>query len=104
MDDTIEATSYEEMFQKMEDSFGEACGVTAVESFDIYAEHYVEDGDNVFPPGVYRWDNENLRRSQDLSDVWNKVEKDIKKEWGEGYFDETQSKDIYVKRVDGSDD
>ena len=90
VDDTIEATSYDELFQKMEDFFGEACGMTAVGSFDIYAEHRVEDGDDVLSPGTYCWDNENLKRSQDLSDVWNKVKKDIKEKWGEEYFDENQ--------------
>ena len=35
---------------------------------------------------MYEWDWGNLRRNQNLADVWNKVKREIKEEWGTDYF------------------
>ena len=87
MDDIIEVGSYNELFEKMEEFFSDACGITAVESFAI-ALPYVEGSVIDTGSDLYWWDNKNLKRSKDLSDVWNKVKKEIKEEFGEEYFNE----------------
>lgn len=88
---TIEANSYNELFEEMEKFFGEACGFTGVEAFNL-SRPYLEDleEDDGEESDMYEWDWENLRRNQNLADVWNKVKKEIKEEFGKDYFNENQ--------------
>ena len=74
-DISIDVSSVDELLEQMEGIFEEACGITAVEGF------YIECGDreDMYP---YEWDNEDLRRNRDLSDVWNKERKNIKEYFG----------------------
>lgn len=91
---TIEANSFEEMFEEMQKFFGQACGFTGVESFELSCP-YIEDGedekeDEEWDDMLYEWDWGNLRRNQNLADVWDKVKREIKEEWGKDYFNENQ--------------
>ena len=82
---TIEANSYDELFEEMRKFFGKACGFTGVERFELsnpYLEEGKEDEDEI----IYEWDWENLRRNQNLADVWNDVKWEIKNEFGSGSF------------------
>lgn len=93
-DGTIEANSYDELFDEMQKFFGQACGFTGVESFEL-SRPYLEDGedekdDEDWDDMLYEWDCENLRRNQNLSDVWGRVKREIKNEWGKDYFNENQ--------------
>lgn len=89
-DGTIEANSYDELFDEMQKFFGQACGFTGVEAFEIsnpYLEENEEDDEEEEEENeLYKWDWENLRRNQNLSDVWNKVKKEIKETFGKDYF------------------
>ena len=86
-DGTLEANSYDELFEKMKKFFEEACGFTSVEAFEISNPDVDEDDEDYV---LYDWDWDNLRRNQDLADVWNKVKKEIKKTLGKDYFNENQ--------------
>jgi bisphosphoglycerate-dependent phosphoglycerate mutase len=88
---TIEANSYNELFEEMQKFFEEACGFTGVESFEI-SSPYLEKGeeDNEEGDELYEWDCDNLKRNQNLADVWNKVKREIKEEFGKDYFSENQ--------------
>ena len=91
MDGTLEANSYDELFEEMQKFFEEACGFTGVESFELsrpYLEDWEEDDGE--EPDMYECDWDNLRRNQNLADVWNKVKKEIKEEFGKDYFNENQ--------------
>jgi len=84
---TIEANSYDELFEEMKKFFDRACGFTGVEAFEIsrpYLEDWEEDDGE--EPDMYEWDWSNLKRYQNLSDVWNRVKREIKEEWGKDYF------------------
>lgn len=72
-DKDIDVNSLNDLYKELEDFFEDACGMTAVELFGIVLE---DDEDSL----EFQWDNYELSRSKDLSDVWNnKVKKDIKK-------------------------
>lgn len=89
---TIEANSYDELFEEMKKFFEHACGFTGVEAFEI-SNPYLEEGekdDEDWDDMLYEWDWKNLRRNQNLEDVWGKVKREIKKEWGKDYFNESQ--------------
>ena len=89
---TIEANSYDELFEEMKKFFEHACGFTGVEAFEI-SNPYLEEGeedDGEDEGELYEWDWNNLKRYQNLADVWNKVKKEIKEEWGKDYFNENQ--------------
>ena len=93
MSGTIEeANSYDELFEEMHKFFENACGFTGVEWFEI-SNPYLEEGeeDDGEEGELYEWDWENLKRNQTLADVWNKVKREIKEEWGKDYFNETQN-------------
>lgn len=85
---TIEANSYDELFEEMKKFFDNACGFTGVEAFEIsnpYLEEDEED-DGEDEGEFYEWDWNYLKRYQNLSDVWDKVKREIKNEWGKDYF------------------
>ena len=89
-----EANSYDELFEEMERFFERACGFYGVESFEIsrpYLEDW-EDEDSDDDPDSFEWDNSDLKRSQNLPDVWNRVKREIKEEWGKDYFDHEDQK------------
>lgn len=87
---TIEANSYDELFEEMKKFFEEACGFTGVEAFEI-SNPYLEEGEeDDGEDELYEWNWENLRRNQNFADVWNKVKKEIKEEFGKDYFNENQ--------------
>ena len=89
-DGTIEANSYDELFEEMEKFFEHACGFTGVEAFEIsnpYLEDWEDDDDDDGEePDMYEWDWDNLKRYQNLTDVWNRVKKEIKETFGKDYF------------------
>lgn len=90
----MEANSYDELFEEMRKFFEHACGFTGVEAFEISNPHLEEgekdDEDDEEEDELYEWDWGNLKRNQDLADVWNNVKKEIKKEFGKDYFNENQ--------------
>lgn len=91
---TIEANSYDELFEEMRKFFAGACGFTGVEAFEI-SNPYLEEGeedDGEDEGEFYEWDWNNLKRYQNLSDVWDKVKREIKKEWGKDYFNNENQK------------
>lgn len=88
-DGTVEADSYDELFEEMEEFFGEACGFTAVETFRISSPYAEEGGEGELRE--YEWDWDNLKRNKTLADVWDKVKREIKEEFGKEYFNEIQS-------------
>ena len=90
---TVEANSYDELFEEMRKFFGQACGFTGVEAFEI-SNPYLEEGeeDNGEEDELYEWDWDNLRRNQNLADVWNKVKKEIKETFGKEYFNNENQK------------
>jgi len=94
---TIEANSYDELFDEMRKFFVQACGFTGgVESFEL-SRPYPEDGkeekdDEDWDDMLYEWDWSDLRRNQNLADVWDKVKREIKKEWGKDYFNHENQK------------
>ena len=63
---TIEVDSFDDFVARLERFFDGMCGMTAVESFGVYC------GDK-----EYDWDNYDLPRNRDLSDVWSSVEKEL---------------------------
>ena len=63
----MEVDSFDDFVAKLEKFFEDMCGMTAVESFDVYC-----NGEE------YEWDNCDLPRNKDLSSVWKKVKKDLK--------------------------
>jgi hypothetical protein len=74
-EEVVVASSIEELLEAMEDFFEEACGITAVDGFSIECV----EREDLYP---YEWDNENLKRNRNLSDVWNKERKNIKEYFG----------------------
>lgn len=62
----MEVDSFDDFVAKLEKFFDGMCGMTAVESFDVYCDDE-----------EYEWDDYDLPRSKDLSSVWKKVKKDL---------------------------
>ena len=63
---TIEADSFDAFIAGLEKFFEDMCGMSGVDSF------YVLCGDEEFD-----WDNEDLSRNKDLSNVWKSVKKEL---------------------------
>ena len=82
-DDIVEVSSIDELLEKMEEMFEDACGATAVEGFNISCPDKPEID-------MYFWDNMDLKRNRDLSDVWDKERRNIK-EYFEQYFFENEN-------------
>lgn len=67
----------------IEESFKKACGhIGGIERFTVVRP----DKDVMDDDYEYDWDNDNLRRSEDLADVWSEVSLEIK-----DFFKETFS-------------
>ena len=62
----MEVDSFDDFVAKLEKFFDGMCGMTAVESFGVYCDDE-----------EYEWDNCDLPRNKDLTDVWKKVKKDL---------------------------
>ena len=77
-EDTFDVSSVDGLLDELVGFFEECCGLSGVEGFDI------DCVDNEFNVDIdpYGWSNENLRRNRDLSDVWDKVKKEIKEYFG----------------------
>ena len=73
---SIEVSSVDELLEKVEEMFEDACGISGVEGF--YNEWLDREE---FAP--YEWDNMDLKRNRNLSDVWHKERKNIKEYFGE---------------------
>ena len=71
----IEASTTDELLKRIEETFRKACGaIGGVESFSVVCL----DKDEMDDDYEYDWDNRNLRRSEDLADVWGEVRLEIK--------------------------
>ena len=77
----VVASTPDELIKKIEETFRKACGaIGGVESFSVVCcDRDIRDDDY-----EYDWDNDNLRRSEDLADVWGEVRLEIKE-----FFKET---------------
>ena len=62
----IEVDSFDDFVAELEKFFDGMCGMSGVESFGVYCDDE-----------EYEWDNYDLPRNRDLTDVWKKVEKDL---------------------------
>ena len=84
--DDIKASTTDELLKKIEESFRKACGaIGGVESFSVVCpDRDIRDDDY-----EYDWNNNNLRRSEDLADVWGEVRLEIK-EFFKETFNENQ--------------
>ena len=71
----IKASTTDELLKKIEETFKKACGaIGGVESFSVVCcDRDIRDDDY-----EYDWNNRNLRRSEDLADVWGEVRLEIK--------------------------
>ena len=84
--DDIKASTTDELIKKIEESFRKACGaIGGVESFSVVCP----DRDIMDDDYEYDWNNDNLRRSEDLADVWGEVRLEIK-EFFKETFNENQ--------------
>ena len=73
--DDIKASTTDELLKKIEEAFRKACGaIGGVESFSVVCLDKGEMDDDY----EYDWNNRNLRRSEDLADVWGEVRLEIK--------------------------
>lgn len=82
----ITASTSDELIKKIEETFRKACShIGRVERFTIVCL----DNDEMDDDYEYDWDNENLRRSEDLADVWGEVRLEIK-EFFKETFNENQ--------------
>ena len=63
---TIEVDSFDAFATELEKFFEDMCGMSGVESFGVYCDDE-----------EYEWDNYDLPRNMDLTDVWGSVEKDL---------------------------
>ena len=63
---TIEVDSFDAFATELEKFFEDMCGMSGVESFGVYCDDE-----------EYEWDNYDLPRNRDLTDVWSSVEKDL---------------------------
>lgn len=73
--DDVVASTPDELIKKIEESFRTACGaIGGVESFSVVCP----DKDVMDDDYEYDWDNDDLRRSEDLADVWDEVSLEIK--------------------------
>lgn len=80
--DFMASTTYE-LLKGIEESFKKACGhIGGIERFTVVRP----DKDVMDDDYEYDWDNDNLRRSEDLADVWSEVSLEIK-----DFFKETFS-------------
>ena len=70
----IEAESLDVLCERLDDFLNEACGLAGVESFTVEA-----DGDD---GGPFEWSDEDLKRSQNLSNVWKNVKAEIRYYFG----------------------
>lgn len=73
--DDIKASTTDELLKGIEETFRKACGaIGGVESFSVVClDRDIRDDDY-----EYDWDNDNLRRNEDLADVWGEVRLEIK--------------------------
>lgn len=73
--DDIKASTTDELLKGIEEAFRKACGdISGVESFSVVCcDRDIRDDDY-----EYDWDNRDLRRSEDLADVWDEVSLEIK--------------------------
>ena len=83
--DDIKASTIDGLLKGIEETFRKACGdIGGVESFSVVCcDRDIKDDDY-----EYDWDNRNLRRSEDLADVWDEVSLEIK-----DFFKETFNED-----------
>ena len=71
----IKASTPDELLNGIEETFRKACGaIGRVERFTIVCL----DNDEMDDDYEYDWDNDNLKRSEDLTDVWGEVRLGIK--------------------------
>jgi hypothetical protein len=82
----INASTTDELLKMIEETFRKACGaIGGVESFSVVCcDRDIRDDDY-----EYDWNNDNLRRSEDLADVWGEVRLEIK-EFFKETFNENQ--------------
>lgn len=82
----VVASTPDELIKKIEEAFRKACGaISGVESFSVVCP----DKDEMDDDYEYDWNNRNLRRSEDLADVWGEVRLEIK-EFFKETFNENQ--------------
>lgn len=73
--DDIKASTTDELLKGIEEAFKKACGdICGVESFSVVCP----DKDVMDDDYEYDWNNRNLRRNEDLADVWGEVRLEIK--------------------------
>ena len=73
--DDINASTTDELLKRIEGTFKQACGaIGGVESFSVVCP----DKDIMDDDYEYDWNNRDLRRSEDLADVWDEVSLEIK--------------------------
>jgi hypothetical protein len=73
--DDIKASTTDELLKGIEETFRNACGdISGVESFSVVCP----EKDRMDDYYEYDWDNRDLRRSEDLADVWDEVSLEIK--------------------------
>ena len=82
----VVASTTDELLKKIEEAFRKACGaIGGVESFSVVCPEKDEMDDDY----EYDWNNRNLRRCEDLADVWGEVRLEIK-EFFKETFNENQ--------------
>lgn len=82
----VVASTPDELIKKIEETFRKACGaIGGVESFSVVCPEKDELDDDY----EYDWNNRNLRRCEDLADVWGEVRLEIK-EFFKETFNENQ--------------